>query len=873
MLHSLKFLFAVIALASSPLVSFALNVENLRVEHLTNPSTVDTQRPHFSWICVAKDSKATNECQTKYEIGVSSSLELLKKGRYDVWTTKEVASSESNMIPYEGQPLKSGADYWWRVRVWDGKGKASAWSAPAHWGMGLQEGDWKARWIAPEKIEGNNAPLLRKSFNLSKKVKQAKVFITGMGYFELYVNGQRIGDDYLVPNFTNYTSRKDLRENVGIAIDDNFSAYRVLYLSYDVTPYLQKGDNAIGSILGNGFYKCMCHWVRTFGEPCLLCQMEITYKDGTKEVIATDETWKTHPSAIVMNGVYDGEIYDARKENPHWAEAGCNESDWTNAKLVKGPEGKLSAQTSPSDKLIESLAPVTFQKQNDGSYEVDFGKEISGWIRFSGIEGKAGDQLSVKYISESPLGQQTYIYKGTGKENYAPRFTWYVFRKAVISGAASLTADQLKAEVINTDVPVTADFRTSNPLINKICEIWQRSQMDNMHGCVASDCPHRERSPYTGDGQAACAMVLHNFDAAAFYMKWLRDMRDVQNPVSGYVPNSAPWQPGCGGGVAWGAAMSLMPWEYYVQYGDRPTLEDNFQAMVAETRYLSTWLTADNTMFHQKTNYNTATPCNWLNLGDWCPPGAGPKDELVHTFFLWLCADYTMRAARTLGQNDIAAEMTQLAEKVRNGFIQKFYNAEKKSYGEAGSNIYALRMGIPEEQVSGVVETLRNEIMVTNKGHLNTGFLATKFLFEILAKYGLNDVAYTIINKRDFPSYGWWIEQGATTTWEQWDGKNSHNHPMFGGGLTWFYRCLAGVNTCEEKPGYKHIVFKPVLAEGLDSVYYANETAYGKVASQVINKPGNRSITVTVPVSCTADVCLPNGQTQHVQQGTYMFKF
>jgi len=347
----------------------------------------------------------------------------------------------------------------------------------------------------------------------------------------------------------------------------------------------------------------------------------------------------------------------------------------------------------------------------------------------------------------------------------------------------------------------------------------------------------------------------------------------VQNPVSGYVPNSAPWQPGCGGGVAWGSAMSLMPWEYYIQYGDRQTLQENFAAMVAQTKYLSTWLTKDNTMLHQKTNYNTATPCYWLNLGDWCPPVQNPQDELVHTFFLWLCSDYTMRAAKVLGHEDVAADMQQLSEKVRKGFISKFYDAKNKTYGDFGGNVYALRMGVPEEQVSGVVETLRHEIMDTHKGHINTGFLATKFFFEILAKYGLNDVAYTVINKRDFPSFGHWIEQGATTTWEQWDGKNSHNHPMFGGGLTWFSRCLAGVNACEEKPGYKHIIFRPVLAEGLDSVYYSNETVYGKVASQVVNKPGNRSITVTVPVSCTADVYLPNGKTEHIAQGVYSFKF
>lgn len=860
---------AVLLMASSSLWA-QLKVTNLRVEYMENPTVVDAVNPRFSWVNEARDSKLRGCRQTAYQIGVASSLKNLKAGRYDVWNPGKKSSDESSLVAYAGKALKSGTDYYWRVRTWDQKGKASAWSEPAHWGMGLlARSDWKAQWIDSQQDDGG-APLLRKGFDVSGKVKQAKVFICGLGFFELYLNGKRIGDDYLVPNLSNYTKREYLgdpkKAKTTLIMPDNARTYRALYMSYDVTEQMQEGKNAVGVILGNGFYQSDKTIAGTFGHPCLLLQMEIVYENGTKQTVVSDGSWLTKPSAIKYNGIYQGEVYNANAETLNWASASCNENGWKPVRTVDGPIGELTAQTSPGDKITEVLSPISLKKLSEGKYEVDFGKEIAGWIRFKNVQGNQGDTLHVNYVCESPQGTQHYIYKGVGEENYAPRFTWFVFSKAIITGVKNLTEANLQAEAVNTDVKLSSEFYTSNPLFNKINEIWQRSQLDNMHGCIASDCPHRERLPYTGDGQAACATVMCNFDAAAFYQKWIRDMRDAQDKDDGYVPNSAPWQPGCGGGVAWGAAMSLMPWEYYVQYGDKKMLQDCFFAMKEQVRWMLTWLQPDGTMFQKRANVGSSEPNYWFNLGDWCPPYGLPKDDLVHTFYLWQCSDFTARAAAALGNTAEEKEYRAIADRTKEAFHKKYYDASAKTYGDFGSNVYALVMGVPADRKSDVVNSLKKEIAETHDGHMNTGFLATKFFFETLTANGLHEVAYNAMNKKDFPSFGYWIEQGATTTWEEFDGKNSHNHPMFGSGLTWFYRCLAGVNADEKEPGFRHIIFRPTLSQNLEKVHYSYQTPYGKVVSDISCQGSAKQMKVTVPVGSYATLYLPVSDAASVSE-------
>lgn len=843
----------------------------LTCEYLSNPAVVDVLHPRLAWINIAGDNER-GQFQTAYQIRVATSKEKLEKP--DLWDSEKTESSESFRIEYAGKPLQSRTECWWQVRVWDKNGEVSVWSEPAFWRMGiLNPAEWTAKWIGapwqgeetlpkpsnpgaklPEQLPPP-APIFRKTFDVKKKVEKAVAFVTGLGYFELYLNGQKVGDDVLVPNQTNYGKRPELATS-GIPLDDNFREYKVMYLAYDIKNQLKAGQNVLGSMIGNGFYNPAKYWALGYGTPRFLTQIYITYTDGTEEIIVSDENWKAAKSPVLMDMVYYGEHYDARLEELGWNAPGFDDSAWQNAFIRKAPEGKLMAHTAQPDKVMERLKPVKITKLDNGNYKVDFGVEVSGWVKLHKVKGPAGQKIDIKYLGTTYSGDNSYIFSGKGEESYAARFNWFIFDGVEISNwPGELEPEMITAEVVHTFVEESAEFETSNPLFNTINKIWRRSQTDNMHGGIASDCPHRERSPYTGDGQVACVTVMHNFDARNFYHKWIQDILGAQNVETGYVPNGAPWQPGCGGGVAWGAAICIMPWEFYLHYGAKDMLEDNYTGMKEYIRYMQTWVDKDGIMNSQRTGKDGKV-LKWFNLGDWVAPGNLPPDEMVHTFYFWRCADFTARTAKALGKNEEAKLYFTLAEKTRQAFWKRFYDEQNGTYGKAGGNIFALKMGVPESQYSRVIQSLKNDIKA-NDGHLDTGIFGTQFFFEVLTDNGMHDLAYEAMNKRTQPGFGWWIEQGATTTWEQWDGSNSRNHPMFGGSLVWLYRKLAGMDTDTEEPGYKHIVFKPQPAGDVTFAKYYNQTSYGEAGIHWKKENGQFFMEITVPVGCQATVYVP----------------
>ncbi|MCF6331712.1 MAG: glycoside hydrolase family 78 protein [Draconibacterium sp.] len=850
----------------------------LSCEYLQNPSVVDVLHPRLAWINIAEKNER-GQAQTAWQVRVASSKEQLEKP--DLWDSEKVESNQSTRVKYDGIKLNSRQECWWQVRVWDINGEVSEWSEPAFWRMGLlEEVDWKATWIgAPwqgeetlsKQINPNTglpkelpppSPMFRKEFKVEKEIKSAVAFVTGLGYFELYLNGEKVGDDVLVPNQTNYGKRPGLIEQ-GIPLPDNFREYRVMYLAYNLKEKLQKGKNVIGSILGNGFYNPAKHWDLGYGTPRFLAQIHITYSDGTEDVIVSDQTWKASKSPILFDMVYYGEHYDARLEQPGWCTAGFNDSVWEKVAIRKAPEGKLVAQTANPDKVVERLKPIRIEKMYNGNYKVDFGIEVSGWVKLSNIEGPKGHKIEIKYLSNNFSGDNSYIFNGKGKESYAARFNWFVFREVeIVNWPGELKPEQITAEVVNTYVEESATFETSNPLFNQINKIWKRSQTDNMHGGIASDCPHRERSPYTGDGQVACVTVMHNFDAQSFYHKWIHDIIGAQNIETGYVPNAAPWQPGSGGGVAWGAAICIIPWEFYRQYGAVDILEDSYAAMKDYIRYMQTWVDDDGVMFSKRRGEDGKI-LKWFNLGEWVTPGELPADNLVHTFYFWRCADLTAKSAIALGKTNEAAKYVELAESTKKAFQKRFYNADKGSYGVAGSNIFALKMGVPKNQYKKVVKALKENIKA-NGGHLDTGIFGTQFFFEVLSENGMHNLAYEAMNKKDEPGYGRWLELGATTTWERWDTEGSHNHPMFGGGLVWYYRKLAGMDTDFEEPGYRHIIFRPQPVDDISFVKYHNNTSYGEAGIYWKNENNKFSMEVTIPVGSRATVYVPAKQNQKV---------
>lgn len=831
----------------------SIRAVDLRCEYAADP-IIDIAAPRLSWIN-SNLSQARGVEQTAYRVRVATSPEGFDN---PVWDSGKVLSKESAFVEYRGSKLLSRTSYWWQVMVWDEKGRASEWSDTAHWHMGILSADeWKGKWIgAPWQGEESYdvmgsmeflpAPLLRKEFKIEKPIKQARYYGTGLGYHELYINGKRVGEDYFSPNQTNYDRRPNL-VNRGIVVADPFEEYTVMYLSHDLKELLSEGENAIGVILGNGFYDITTHWVQGYGTPRFIGQIEILYEDGTTQIISSDESWRAERSAIVSDQIYYGEHYDARLEHDGWATAAYDDSAWAKVALRRAPCGKLIPQNGPVDRITERFAPVEFEKREDGIYKIKFPVEVSGWVALKNIKAQKGQRIDIKYLSESPgNGSNSYTAKGTGDESYHARFTWFVFSEVEISGIDNLSAEQVEAHAVNSDVEPAGKFETSNELINQINQIWQRSQLDNMHGSVASDCPHRERSAYTGDAQVACVTVMHNFATQTFYNKWIRDMRGAQT-ADGYIPNGAPWQPGCGGGVAWGAAIEIIPWEFYRHYGDRRVLEQNFDAMCRHVRWMTTWVNEKGLMLMQD-------PQEWKNLGDWLPPRQLPSAELVHTFFLVHCADIVVRTAHTLGLNAEAKEFATIRDKAAEAFHRELYDPATGSYGKFGSNVMALKLGVPAERKAKVVKALRDNIAEVND-HLDTGIVGTRYLCEILVENGLEDLAYKIINQRDFPSFGWWIEQGATTTWEQWDGGNSRNHPMFGGGIGWFYRDLAGLEATDA--GYRSFEVRPVLPEGLEWVRYSHNTTYGEIDIKWQRKAEDFTLSCVVPVGSTATIWVP----------------
>ena len=879
------------AIASAMLLSCSqasIEPTALTCEYAESP-LIDIQNPRLTWVN-ANEDQIKGAAQSAYQIQVALGKADFKNL---VWDSGKVNSDESAFIEYAGEQLSSRSSYFWRVKVWDEYGKASDWSETASWHVGmLSQDEWKAQWIGAP-WQGNDsydimnpewtdewdfqyiienpdfdavpAPLIRKSFNISKPVKEIRFYGTGLGYFEPYFNGQRVGDEYFAPNQTNYDVRPKL---VGTerGITDPFQEYLVMYLSYDLTDAVLEGENVFGVILGNGFYDVVKHWSPMgYGTPRFIGQIEVTYKDGTTETIVSDESWKIEKSAIVKDQIFFGEHYDARLEHEGWNKPAYDDSAWADVAIKPAPCGKLVPQNGPADRILEVYDPVSFEKMPEGGYHVKFPVEVSGWINLKNLNLKEGQKVEIKYLGESGNGGNSYTAKGTGDESYHARFTWFVFSEVEIYGLDNLTQEQVEAHLVCSDVEKSGEFKTSNDLINKINQIWQQSQIDNMHGSVASDCPHRERAAYTGDAQIVCVTVMHNFAAQQFYNKWLRDIRGAQIP-SGYVPNAAPWQPGCGGGVGWGAAMEILPWEFYNHYGDLRVLEQNYDAMKRHVRWMLTWVNPNtDIMLSQESD-------PWLNLGEWIPPRELPRTDLVHTFFLWYCSDIVAKVSEILGQD--GSEFVALRDKTYDAFHKTFYDEKTGSYGNYGSNIFALQIGVPAERHEKVVAALVANFAETND-HIDSGIIGTRYVFEILCANGLEDLAYKIMNQRDLPSFGYWVEQGSTTSWENWEGtggSGSHNHPMFGSGLSWFYRDLAGLRPIEA--GYKSFEVRPVLPDGLDWVEYTHNTTYGEIAIRWERQGDDFTLECTVPVGSTAVVYMPseNGyQPNEVVSGNHTF--
>ncbi|MDO8686275.1 MAG: family 78 glycoside hydrolase catalytic domain [Clostridiales bacterium] len=840
---------------------------NPRCEYLSNPIGIDTLKPGFSWELCA-DIRGIR--QIAWRLCVASSLENLLMNNGDMWDSGIVNSTRQFQVEYCGKPLSSGVKYYWKVMCQIGDDTPCLYSEPAYFETGLySSGDWTGYWIKNDDNISN--PLFRKTFNLDCIAVDARVYISGLGYYVMYLNGQKVSDHVLSPGWTDYDQR-DLKDLL-YPFDDKTSK-RVLYNTYDITEYLCQGVNTIGIELGNGWYNQRERTIEGklwYGTPRFILQININCVDGARISFVSDDTWKTSVGPIVFNNIFYGEIYDARLEKSGWNSRGFDESGWVFAKEADRPKGMLRAQISPPDKITGTIRPVELTRPKPGMCIYDMGQNFSGWVQLK-VSGPEGSEVRLRFAEElkedgtldfsSAGGEEqvqcdTYIMNGQGIEEYEPRFTWHGFRYVELSGyPGEPCIDTVEGRIVHSAVEKTGEFCCSSPLINSIYNNYIWTQLSNLHGGVPTDCPHRERSGYTGDGQVTAEAAIHSFGMASFYTKWIDDIFDAQNRVNGFIPHTAPFSGGGGGPGGWGCACIILPWYMYLYYGDRRILEKHYKGMKHWIEYLQTSADCDGIIVKEE-------PGSWC-LGDWCAPGEIkiPR-EVVNTFYYGYCTRLMEWISQALGVKDDQIFYNKLYDAIAKGFNKRFFDRDKGIYsiGIQGCDVFPLALGIvPEECREAVLGHLLHNILSDNDGHIDTGMFATPLLLEVLTKNGYGDTAWAIMNKRTYPGYGYMLENGASTLWECWENEQgSHNHPMFGSVTAWFFKYLAGIKADRLNPGFEHFKVEPTMIGDLNYVKASLSTIKGKIGVEWHKDIDSFTLNVCIPAGSTADIYLPAG--------------
>ncbi|MDR1201799.1 MAG: glycoside hydrolase family 78 protein [Tannerellaceae bacterium] len=831
---------------------------DLRCEYLENPIAIESLTPLLSW---KLQSGKERKSQTAFQVLAASRPELLIEGKADCWDSGKILSSQSVQVQYKGEELSSRQDIYWKVRIWDEQDNPTSWSEIASWSMGLlHSSDWKAQWIAyhedldPNATTTYPAPYFRKLFTTHKPIRQAKAYICGLGFYELYLNGQKVGDQVLAPAVTNYDKRQ--LQHILYYYDDQ-STQRALYNTFDVTNQVTEGDNTIGVILGNGWYNQRSRTVEGdmwYDTPRLLFQLEIEYVDGSAEMIATDNSWKCLTGPLLHDAIFTGEIYDARLEMEDWNNSNFDDANWKEALTVRAPTGSLHTQLAPADKITRVLIPGFKGRINDSTYLYTLPEMISGWAELN-VKGEAGNQIRLRFISEEKddYGQfDTYILKGGVKETWEPRFTWHAFRYVEVITSVAMDERSIRIKVVNTEPAETSSFACSNDLFNAIHDAYILTQRGNFHGSISSDCPHRERLAYTGDGQVIVESSLFTFDMTQFYRKWFNDMANARNKKTGYVPHTAPFAGG-GGGPAWGSAYVIMPWAYFCYYGDTTLLREHYEGMKQWVTYLTTRTDDRGIVVREEPN-------GWC-LGDWCTPGKVEIPEpLVNTAYYYHSADLVSKIAHILGKKEDNEQFNRLKEKIKADYNAVFFNAETNHYweGRQGADVFPLAFDIvPEQKKEAVLNALVAHLESINY-HFDTGILATPLLLKVLTDNNYVDLAYRLMNQRSFPGFSYLLDDSYTCLWENWDGSASRDHPMFGSVVAWFYHSLAGIRYDDEQPGMKHIVIAPQMIDELSWCKASWKSLYGIVRSEWKKQDADFELTIEIPFNTTATVYLPN---------------
>lgn len=699
------------------------------------------------------------------------------------------------------------------------------------------------------------SPLFRKPFQVSKPVQWACVHVCGLGYHEIYLNGSKVGDHLMDPPATRFDKR-------------------ALYVTHDVTDRIQPGENAMGVMLGHGWYDMHARdewdfdaapWRDT---PRLLAQLHVLYADGTTEDWVSDASWKTAPGPVQFDCIRNGEYYDARAEKPGWNTAAYSDGDWSPATLTTAPKGTLRALMAPSAKLTQTIKPVSVTEPKPGIFVFDMGQNMTGWTQLT-VSGPAGAVVTLRYderiTADGMLDAQNAIYahsgefqtdrytlKGGGVETWEPRFVYSGFQYVQMEGfPGTPTLESLLGRVVHIDLPPTGEFACSNDLLNRIARNAQWSYLSNYVG-YPTDCPHREKNGWTGDAHLAAEQALYTFQPAAAYTKWMNDFKDEQRDngeLPGIVPTSG-W--GYGIGPSWDSAYLLIPWYMYTYCGDTRILKEHYAGMQRLVAYM------DSRAENHIVSYG---------LGDWVPAKTQTPPAITSTGYYYADTQLLSRIASILGKADDAAHYAQAAETIKNAFNEKFYTMEKGTYGTQTALGCALYHGlVAEGQEDRIAQMLENAVMGEGK-HLDGGILGSKYVPRALANSGRADLVYAMAAQTTFPSWGHWLEQGATTLWENWNGESSRNHIMFGDIVALFYSMLAGIQPDPENPGFHHILLQPQPCGDLTWVRASSMTPYGPVRSEWERQGTKFQWRACIPANTSATVYLPAAQAESATEG------
>ncbi len=852
------------------------SVTNLRTEYKNNPVGIDVLQPRLSWIIQAIERGfVQNACQ----IQAAETIENLQKGKSLLWDSGKVQSDQSIQVLYVGPALKSGQRVYWRVRIWDAKDKATAWSEIAFWEMGLlKDSDWQAKWIESEMVEGTDksrpSPMFRKEFTLKGKVKTARAYVTAHGLYEMELNGQKVGDEVLTPGWTSYNKR-------------------LQFQTYDVTAQLKPGQNAVGATLGNGWYRGFLGWQDkrdNYGSNVgLLLQINIVYENGQTEIIGSDETWKVSTGPILMSEIYHGEIYDARLELDGWSRAGYADQTWKSVKVASHPKDILVAPPGLPVRKIQEIKPIGIIKTPKGETVVDMGQNMVGWLRLK-VQGQAGhtvklvhfevlDKAGNVYLENLRVAKQTitYILKGAPQEVFEPHFTFQGFRYVAVENfPGTLTLDNLTGVVVHSGMALAGTFECSNPMLNQLQHNIQWGQKGNFVD-VPTDCPQRdERMGWTGDAQVFAPTACFNHDVAAFYTKWLRDVAADQFE-NGAVPHVVPDVLQGGGSAAWADASVVVPWTVYLYYGDKRVLENQYESMKRWVGYMQSQA-GDTYLWNTGSHFG-----DWLafatNRSDY--PGATTDKDLIATAYFAYSTSLVVKTAAILGKQADVEKYSALLKNIKAAFQQEFMspNGRLSSHTQTAYSLALAFDLIPENLRARTAERLVEDVRKFK--HITTGFVGANLICPVLGKFGYFDEAFMLLNRQEYPSWLYPITKGATTIWERWDGikpdgsfqdkgMNSFNHYAYGAIGEWIYRVVVGIELDEKMPGYKHIVFQPHPGGELTMVKATHQSMYGQILAAWNIANGKFTYKIQVPPNTTATVHLPKAKLEGVSESGKM---